>query len=44
MRQIYDEIRPMVERYTARVVNPSRRPHDTRAGRAFFFTGVSLRR
>jgi hypothetical protein len=34
----------MLERYTARVVNPSRRPPDARAARALFFTGVSLRR
>jgi hypothetical protein len=44
MRQIHDEIWPILERYTDRVEDPSRRPPEVRAARVFFFTGVSPRR
>jgi hypothetical protein len=43
MRQIHDEIWPILERYPERVEDPSRRPPDARAARVFF-TGVSPRR
>jgi hypothetical protein len=42
--KIHDEIWPILDRYTERVEDPSRRPPDARAARVFFFTGVSLRR
>jgi hypothetical protein len=44
MRQIHDEIWPILECYLERVEDPSRQPPDARATRVFFFTGVSLRR
>jgi hypothetical protein len=44
MRQIHDEIWPILERYTERVEDPSLRPPDARAARVLFFTGVSPRR
>jgi hypothetical protein len=44
MRQIHDEIWPILERYTEGVEDPSRRPPDARAARVFFFTGGSPRR
>jgi len=44
MRQIHDEIWPILECYPERVEDPSRRPPDARAARVFFFTGVSPRR
>jgi hypothetical protein len=44
MRQIHDEIWPILEFHTERVEDPSRPPPDARATRVFFFTGVSPRR
>jgi hypothetical protein len=44
MRQIHDEIWPILERYPELVEDPSLRPPDARAARVFFFTGVSTRR
>jgi hypothetical protein len=44
MRQIHDEIWPILECCAARVEDPSLRPPDARAARVFFFTGVSPRR
>jgi len=44
MRQIHDEIWPILECYLERVEDPSRRPLDARATQVFFFTGVSPRR
>jgi hypothetical protein len=44
MRQIHDEIWPILERYTERVEDPSLRSPDAGAARVFFFTGVSPRR
>lgn len=41
MRQIHDEIWPILERYPERVEDP---PPDARPARVFFFTGVSPRR
>jgi hypothetical protein len=44
MRQINDEVWPILERYAERVEDPSLRPPDVRAARVFFYTGVSPRR
>lgn len=44
MRQIHDEIWPILECYSERVEDAPRRSPDVRATRIFFFTGVSPRR
>jgi hypothetical protein len=44
MRQIHDEISPILERYAEQVEDRSLRPRDVRAARVFCFTGVSARR
>jgi len=44
MRQIHDEIWPILERYTEPVQDPSRWPPNVPNARVFFFTGVSLPR
>jgi hypothetical protein len=44
MRQIHDEMWPILERYAERVEDPSRRSPDARAVPVFSFTGISSRR
>jgi hypothetical protein len=44
MRQIRDEIWPVLHRYSERVEDPSQWPPDARAARVLLVTGVSSRR
>jgi len=44
LRQIHDEIWPILERYTERTQDPSLRPADARAARVFAYTAVSPQR
>jgi hypothetical protein len=44
LRQIRDEIWPVLRRYSERVEDPSQWPPDARAARVFLVTGVSPRR
>ena len=44
MRQIHDEIWPILECYRDRVEDPAPQSPDVRAARVFFFAGVSPRR
>jgi len=43
LRQIHDEISPVLDRYTGRSQDPAARPPGARAARVFFYTAVSPR-